>query len=725
MKKTRLILAFAATLIALFISCNIIYASSAVVDSNTYTHPSKFSSCLVIDGIDVSYYQQDIDWGKVKRQGIDFAFIRIGYTNLDSPFRMNPDSFFEQNYAAAREAGVMVGVYYYSAATTVSEAQKEASYVLELLNGRELDLPVVFDYEYAGRVVTAFTSGTASAGRTKLTSNALAFLNTIAKSGQYEPMFYSYRNMVDASFSSNYKFNMDLIDSKYKVWEAQYSTDNSYARPFEFWQYTSSGSVTGITGNVDCNFWYYDNDAEETLEGTTSIKDASVSLSRTVYDYTKLQKTPVVAVTYNGQTLTKGVDYKVTRVKNVLAGTGYIMIHGIGNYSNVKMVPITINPCSMSEVTVNDITSKFIYNGKARIPTLTVKHGTTALKKGVDYTVTCSNNVNAGTATVKINGIRNYTGTVTKTFTISKATPSFTGTESYSKTVNSDPWTLDTKCTSGASLTYKSSDTSIASVDAAGKVTLKGKAGTATITVTSPSTQNYVSASRAVTVTVEDVSSENERIAQGVEATTLKIYSAVGDDYIQLSWTKSPGFKVDCYQIFRAESADGFTATPMYTTKYGTTTTYKNTAKLVKGKKYYYKVRGVRTIDGVKYYTQWSKTIYRTFKGSMTAASEDTQKEAVENTGMKIYSSAGSGYISLSWKPSSSSVTLDGTEVYRSVSPNSGFKKISTFKVQTSKKYTAGLTKGKKYYYYVKGYKTIGGVKVYTRPSITIYRTFR
>lgn len=812
----KILLTFVITMAALFTTCSVAFASNAIVDSGGYTHPSQFSNCMVIDGIDVSYYQQNIDWGKVKRQGIDYAFIRIGYTNLDSPFRTNIDSFFEQNYENARANGVMVGVYYYSCATTIKEAQQEAQFVLDTLGGRKLDMPVAYDCEYAGRLKTAYdNAGTAAQKRTKLTTNSLAFLNYIDKNSDYEPVFYSYRSMTSPYGNpSAAKLNMNLIDNKYKVWLAQYSSDNSYERPYEHWQYTSSGKVTGITGSVDCNFWYYNNTAETVKSGTADIRNASVSLSRTSYEYTKFKKQPVITATYNGQTLKKGTDYDYYYIKNVLAGTGYAMIRGKGQYSCTKLVPFTINPCSMSDINVSDITSKFIYSGVARKPTITVNHGSTTLVKGTDYTVSYSNNTNAGTGKVTITGKRNYTGSVTKTFTISKATPTFTGTTSYSKKADSSDWTLNIKSSNNADLTYKSSDTSIATVNSSGKVTLKGKAGTVMITVTSAATANYNSASKQIKVTVaeadlpaasiitehdsyskttndssfnlnasansggkltysssntsvasvssagyvtlkgtagtavitikcaatdnyasasktititvtESENDKNRRIIAGVQATTLKIYSSLENNGIRLSWAKSPGFKVDHYQIFRATSKDGFGNIPFYTTKYSTTTTYKNTAKLVKGSRYYYKIRGVRTIDGRVVYTQWSKVIYRTFKPSLLAASDNEIIQAVEECNMKIYSSAGAGFIKLSWMPSDTRINLDGVEVYRSTSQNSGFKKISTFSKQSSKTYTAYLTKGVKYYYYIKGYKTVGEQKAYTRNSITIGRTFR
>ena len=149
---------------------------------------------------------------------------------------------------------------------------------------------------------------------------------------------------------------MSLIENKYKVWIAQYSTDISYSRPYEYWQYTSSGRVNGITGNVDCNFWYYDNAAEKTKSGTTSIKKADVSLGATSFKYNKNKKYPKVTVKYNGTTLTQGTDYKVNYIKNVLAGTAYAMVTGKGKYSNTQLVPFTISRANLADVaTVSDV----------------------------------------------------------------------------------------------------------------------------------------------------------------------------------------------------------------------------------------------------------------------------------------------------------------------------------------------------------------------------------
>jgi Lyzozyme M1 (1,4-beta-N-acetylmuramidase) len=94
--------------------------------------------------------------------------------------------------------------------------------------------------------------------------------------------------------------DMSLIEGQYKIWMAQYNTSNSYGGKYEYWQYTSSGTVPGLIGAIDCNFWYYDNNAEATKDGTTSIKDASVSLSSTSFDYDASAHKPSISVTYAG-----------------------------------------------------------------------------------------------------------------------------------------------------------------------------------------------------------------------------------------------------------------------------------------------------------------------------------------------------------------------------------------------------------------------------------------
>ena len=359
MRIRKVICLMAAIFAMLTLSCASVFASQAAVDNifDDYTYPSRFDDCMLIDGVDVSAWQGDhIDWEEVKAHGMDFALIRIGWTGLDSPFSMHKDRHFETNYKGAKDAGLLVGVYYYSCATSVAEAKKEAKYVLEILKKRQLDLPVIFDFEYAGRIKKKYKS------KSTTTSTILAFLNYIDKNSSYEPMFYSYRNIMDPGW--NPKFNMKQIDNKYKVWIAQYSSDIGYSRPFTFWQYTSSGSVKGIDGRADCNFWFYDTDANVTKSKTRNIKNAKVTLSRSKYTYNGKVKKPTVTVSYKGTKLKEGVHYRLHYLKNANAGTAYAMIKGIGKYSNTKLVKYTIYKTSIANGgTIAKIPSKK-YNGK-------------------------------------------------------------------------------------------------------------------------------------------------------------------------------------------------------------------------------------------------------------------------------------------------------------------------------------------------------------------------
>lgn len=790
------------TLTALIIACSVAFATDAKVDNETYTHPSKFNNCIVIDGVDTSYWQGAVDWDKVKKSGIDYVIMRIGYTNEDSPFRRNPDSWFEYNFERAKAAGLQVGVYYYAQPITTTEAKQEAEYVLKLLEGRDLDLPVVYDIEMpsadgGSRVTKAYNSWSSSTRRAKMTSNALSFLKVI-QDGGYNAMFYSYRNLISDLYGKR-AFDMPLIEGKYKVWMAQYSTNNSYAGEFEHWQYTSSGSVNGISGRSDCNFWYFDNSKVKIKAGTTAITGSDITLGINTYTYTGGIKRPAVKVSLNGRTLTEGTDYKVRYIKNVLSGTAYAMVYGKGNYSGVSLQAFTIKRQSLTpgNVSINAIPDT-TYTGSAKKPSITIKRGTATVSSS-NYTLKYTNNVNAGTATVTATGVRNYTGSISKTFKINKATPKVTTTyTTYSKDSNDAPFSLNGKSTSGAKVTYKSNDTTIATVSTDGKVTLTGKSGTVTISVTCPSTANYNSGGKTVTVNVDFVKktptisttttlnkevdddpftikytttsdgavsfkssntaiatvsssglvkilkegtvkitistaetsayhagtktitcvidssiSESDKLINGVRETDIDISSLVGSNYIRLNWKKEPGFNVDGYQLYRStKSTTGFTS--IYNT---TGTTCKNIKNLIKDTKYYYKVRGYRTINNVKVHTKWSKTIYSTSK----VTSNDVIKKGVEKTDLKISSSASSGYIKLIWTKEAG-FRVDGYQLYRSTKKTTGFTSIYKTKGTTCKN-TKNLKKGTTYYYKVRGYRTVDGDKIYTKWSNLGIRT--
>ncbi len=192
-------------------------------------------------GVDVSYYQGEIDWEKVSASGMKFAILRIGYRGYGTKGSLNPDATFQDNLEGAKQAGLDVGVYFFSQAVNEEEALEEAQFVLETLDGEALELPIVFDPEH----ISDTQARTDSVSAEQFTRNAAAFCAAVEDAG-YEAMIYS--NMVWEAYWLDLK---ELAD--YPVWYADYEPLPQTPYAFAIWQYTESGSVDGIEGNVDLN----------------------------------------------------------------------------------------------------------------------------------------------------------------------------------------------------------------------------------------------------------------------------------------------------------------------------------------------------------------------------------------------------------------------------------------------------------------------------------------
>ena len=509
MKLRKLMVPLAVSLVLVASTLGIAYAATSTMNGTTYTHPSWYSSSTykLFHGVDVSYYQgQNINWTKVKKSGTDFAFIRLGYSGSSSGYP-NLDSTFVTNVKNAYAAGVNVGIYYWSEATTPAEAKAEADYVIQQLAPYKtmITMPVIMDYEFHAdfRSTIAYNALKDSKGKTVArswtTANATAFMDEIRTAG-YTPMLYSYRALVDWS---SRKFDMTPMNNgTYKFWLAQYDTSTSYAGSMEYWQYTSTGGVSGISGNVDRNFWYYNNSAVGTTSGTTSIKDCSVTLDTSSYVYSGDINKPSVTVKNGGTTLIEGTDYVLLYLRNVKAGTASVIVRGIGSYSNEQIANFSIGTVTMSSSnsTVSDISDQS-YTGSSICPSPTVTCNGVTLSKGTDYALTYSDNKSAGTATITITGKGNYNGTLTKTFSITKIKPAITTSSSKYAYARYKSFSLGAKSI-GGKLTYSSSNKSIARVSSTGTVTTGSTSGIATITVKSAATANTYTAYKKVTVGV-------------------------------------------------------------------------------------------------------------------------------------------------------------------------------------------------------------------------------
>ena len=210
---------------------------------NGETYLTDASGAIVdqLKGIDVSEFQGNINWQKVKAAGIDFVIIRAGYRGKKYG-TLAKDSKFEQNIAGAIAAGLKVGAYMFSEAIDYTEGAEEARYLVSLIKKYDIKLPLVVDTEYQSG---ARSNGISVAARTTAIKG---FCETIQALG-YTPMIYA-----STSWLNN---NLDMRQlSAYRVWVAQYYSKVTYKGRYDVWQYTSKGKVDGISGNVDMNYWY-------------------------------------------------------------------------------------------------------------------------------------------------------------------------------------------------------------------------------------------------------------------------------------------------------------------------------------------------------------------------------------------------------------------------------------------------------------------------------------
>ncbi len=227
--------------------CDITAMGGGVTGLGKGQTPAKYAGYTRYHCIDISWWQGSIsaaNWKKIRAAGVTHAIIRCGYSSLSNGAH-NMDSTFANNVNGAYNAGIRVGVYYYSTAVNASEAASEAKYVNTLLTNyrSKITLPVAFDYETGGRL-------TAKVMKSAGTASCTAFCDTIRAAG-YEPMVYANYNTLTKYI------DYVTLQSKYKIWLANYTTNGTattYPGNFWMWQYSSSGIVNGISKRVDINY---------------------------------------------------------------------------------------------------------------------------------------------------------------------------------------------------------------------------------------------------------------------------------------------------------------------------------------------------------------------------------------------------------------------------------------------------------------------------------------
>lgn len=195
---------------------------------------------MALKGIDVSQWQGNIDWQKVKGAGVQFAMLRAGYG------RNNLDTKFHRNAQGAAAVGIPVGLYWFSYALNVEMARKEAQYAVELAKKYKITWPIAYDLEYD--TVSHAAKNGVTITKSMATQMAIAFCEEIKRLG-YIPMVYTNLDYLNRYF--------DRSKLPYDLWYAQYASTSSVTDK-EIWQYSSKGNVPGIAGNVDMNHGYKD-----------------------------------------------------------------------------------------------------------------------------------------------------------------------------------------------------------------------------------------------------------------------------------------------------------------------------------------------------------------------------------------------------------------------------------------------------------------------------------
>jgi len=223
------------------------YSDKSSIISHKTNSTDKYKA-----GIDVSQHQEKIDWDKVKKMGVDFAILRLGWIGNKDNHKM--DTYFERNYSECKRLNIPVGVYVYCYSNSVKHIKEGANWTIKKLNGKSLDLPVFIDME---------DSSITHVGKKELSKMCVEYNNIIAKAG-YKPGIYANKYWFDTYLEKD-------LRTKYICWIAHYTSSSSvnYEDTFTIWQYSSAGKVGGISGNADLDIMYVKEEEVKTEEPKT------------------------------------------------------------------------------------------------------------------------------------------------------------------------------------------------------------------------------------------------------------------------------------------------------------------------------------------------------------------------------------------------------------------------------------------------------------------------
>lgn len=321
----------------------------------SYTHQSKHDGDEIMNGLDLSEHNGTVDFKKIKSAGVEFVILRVGARGYGAAGKFVNDIKFSTYYNDAKNAGLPVGVYFYSQAITEAEAVEEADKVLTILKGKKLELPVVFDYEFAsvngsqtGRLIDAWNDGRLN--KDKMTKNAIAFCERVKSKG-YKPMVYASKYF----FYDNLNYSQ-LEEKGYQIWLAHYTNKTDYKGNYDVWQYSEKGTVNGIDGKVDCNFMYV---SQLVLDKPKASLVSSTDNSAFIeWDEVKNADGYEVVRKVNGEfthicNVEGGFGVKITGLNTAtnyyLYVRAYVYVNGVKQYGEVgNLVKITTEPVKVT-----------------------------------------------------------------------------------------------------------------------------------------------------------------------------------------------------------------------------------------------------------------------------------------------------------------------------------------------------------------------------------------
>lgn len=546
--------------------------------------PAKFNDCIIQHGIDVSYHNGTINWGKVKKDNNgNFAIVRVAYRGYSNG-ALTTDVKAKENLLNANAAGVPVGAYIFSQAISAGEAVAEADYIINKIqsfgSGAKVTLPIVLDYEYVatgvGRLYKAKLSKAAA------TEICKAFCDRVRERG-YTPMVYANKSMLtDKMYAAD--FSQDSA-----IWMAHYTNQSNYAGEYEYWQYSDSGKTSGVSTKTDLNFRYI-NTLRISGRSVNSISmkwepyggSSSYTIKRkNGSSYETVKTTTDLTFTDTGLSPGCSYSYKIYCNDGNFSGkcigfnTG---ITALGCTSTVSAKGIGFDCVKVSWSATSGASGYYVQRAAAN----SSSYGTVSVASGTSYK---DGNRNAGTAykyrvvpyKVVFNGRSNGN--------ISNEASAKTLSTIKGKTKNSKLKLRKKASTSSKSLgTIKKKGTAVTIIGSSGswyklKVKIGGKLKT-----------GYMKKNR---IKVNDPTS--------VEKTKISIKSRKANK-IKIGWKKVPG--ASGYQVQRYNKKKKAYETIKTITK-GSTVSWTNSG-LRKNTSYKYRVRAYKNYSGDRFYGSYS-----------------------------------------------------------------------------------------------------------------------